>query len=40
MVQEFWDYDDVDRKKAKEISHRFKAVREAELEKARNRRKR
>ena len=33
IVQEFWDYDEGDRKKAVEISHRFKALREASLEK-------
>ena len=38
VVQEFWDYNEADRKKAKEISHQFKAVREAELDRARNRR--
>jgi arylsulfatase A-like enzyme len=31
VVQEFWDYDDADRRKAIEISHQFKARREAEL---------
>jgi len=34
VVQEFWDYDEADRKKAIEISHTFKSVREAELAKA------
>ena len=33
IVQEFWDYDEGDRKKAVEISHRFKALREASFEK-------
>ena len=32
IVQEFWDYDEGDREKAIEISHRFKALREASLE--------
>ena len=32
IVQEFWDYDETDRKKAVEISHRFKVLREASLE--------
>ena len=31
IVQEFWDYDEGDREKAIEISHRFKALREASL---------
>jgi N-acetylglucosamine-6-sulfatase len=31
VVQEFWDYDDVDRKKAIEISAHFRQRREAEL---------
>ncbi|GIX00337.1 MAG: acetylglucosamine-6-sulfatase [Pirellulaceae bacterium] len=31
VVQEFWDYDEADRAKAIEISHQFKARREAEL---------
>ena len=31
VVQEFWDYDDEDRKRAIEISHDFKARREAAL---------
>ena len=35
IVQEFWDYDETDRKKAVEISHRFKTLREASLEKKR-----
>ena len=34
VVQEFWDYDDVDRQKAIQISHQFKAIREEELRKA------
>ncbi|RMF41674.1 MAG: DUF4976 domain-containing protein [Planctomycetota bacterium] len=33
VVQEFWDYDEADRAKAIEISHAFKARREAELAK-------
>jgi arylsulfatase A-like enzyme len=33
VVQEFWDYDEADRKKAVEISHAYKAVRAAELAK-------
>ena len=32
VVQEFWDYDESDRKKAIEISRRFKVTREASLE--------
>ena len=32
IVQEFWDYDESDRKKAIDISRRFKALREASLE--------
>ena len=32
VVQEFWDYDESDRKKAIDISRRFKALREASLE--------
>ena len=32
IVQEFWDYDESDRKKAIEISRRFKLTREASLE--------
>lgn len=31
VVQEFWDYDESDRKKAIDISRRFKALREASL---------
>ncbi|MDF1756104.1 MAG: sulfatase [Verrucomicrobiales bacterium] len=31
VVQEFWDYDEADRKKAIQISHQFKALREKEL---------
>jgi len=31
IVQEFWDYDEEDRKKAIEISHQFKATREEML---------
>jgi arylsulfatase A-like enzyme len=31
IVQEFWDYDEADRKKAIQISHDFKAAREAML---------
>jgi len=38
VVQEFWDYDQADRRKAIQISHDFKARREAEL-KNRGRRK-
>ena len=34
VVQEFWDYDDLDRAKAVSISHDFKARREAMLNKA------
>ena len=34
VVQEFWDYDDADRKKAIEISAQFRQRREAELSKA------
>ena len=33
IVQEFWDYDEADRKKAIQISHDFKAAREASLKK-------
>ncbi|MCA9126653.1 MAG: sulfatase [Planctomycetales bacterium] len=36
VVQEFWDYDDQDRAKAVQISHEFKARREASLAKANN----
>ena len=31
MVQEFWDYDEADRKKAVEISHQFLQRRLGEL---------
>ena len=31
VLQEFWDYDEADRAKAREISHAFLATREAEL---------
>jgi arylsulfatase A-like enzyme len=31
VVQEFWDYDEADRTKAVEISHQYKAQREAKL---------
>jgi N-acetylglucosamine-6-sulfatase len=33
VVQEFWDYDEADRQKAIQISHDFKARREAMLQK-------
>jgi len=39
VVQEFWDYDEADRKKAIEISHAYKAVREAELAKVKSKKK-
>ena len=35
VVQEFWDYDDADRKKAIEISAQFRQRREQELSEAR-----
>lgn len=34
VVQEFWDYDDADREKAIQLSHQFRAEREAVLKKA------
>ncbi|GHC48009.1 acetylglucosamine-6-sulfatase [Roseibacillus persicicus] len=37
VVQEFWDYDEADRKKAIEISHEYKARREAELQSRKSR---
>jgi N-acetylglucosamine-6-sulfatase len=33
IVQEFWDYDEVDKQKAIQISHQFLKTREAELAK-------
>lgn len=39
VVQEFWDYDDLDRNQAIEISHDFKARREADLKRQKKRQK-
>ena len=36
VIQEFWDYDDEDRKRAIEISAQFRQRREAELAKRKN----
>lgn len=36
IVQEFWDYDETDRRKAVKISNRFRSVREASLKNQKN----